>query len=390
MSYSIISFFPVGNGGMKLLRLNDSYEKGTTILKDIKIRDPFASEEEICDVAQELRDRLPKDLNGRPYVDVFILTHHDDDHVHGLAEHFHLGPLDVYVDPEEEEHPKIIIKELWCTPRFWKNASENYTLLSDAKAFNKEMRRRVALFENTKTIQGEGHRAIIIGKDPKGRTDGLEMIVRDIGCSFSKVNERNISTKLDIFLLGPLEQQSNEPDEDFEKKNRQSIVMQMTVYEGGYANQILMSGDAECLVWDTLWEQHKNTGRLQYDLLSIPHHCSWHSLSYDSWSDCDAPEICKNAKDALSQKKTGARLIAQSKPIKNDEADPPSMAAKDEYLKVVTSANFFCTDKYPEEGKAEPLEFNLTGGGPQQKGFKEKSKLAAAALASTKESYPHG
>ena len=89
MNYSMVSFFPVGNGGMKLLRLNDAYN--TTILKDINIRDPFSSEEDICDVAEELRDRLPKDSDNRPYVDAFILTHHDDDHVHGLAEHFHLG-----------------------------------------------------------------------------------------------------------------------------------------------------------------------------------------------------------------------------------------------------------------------------------------------------------
>jgi len=151
-----------------------------------------------------------------------------------------------------------------------------------------------------------------------------------------------------------------------------------------------MSGDAECLIWENLWKKYKDTDRLKYDLLSVPHHCSWHSLSYDSRLECDDPKVCKNAKNALSQKKSGARLIAQCKPIKNDDDDPPSKAAKDEYLTIVTAASFICTDEYPNEGKAEPLEFNLTGEGPQQKGIKEKSKLSVAALASTKESYPHG
>jgi hypothetical protein len=386
MNFSIITYFPIGNGGMKLLRLNDRNE--TTILKDINIRDPSASEEDICDVSQELRDRLPKDSKDRPYVDAFILTHHHDDHLRGLQEHFHLGVIDDYTEPKDDEQAKIIIRELWSTPKFWKQVSENYPLSDDAKAFNKEMKRRVKLFQKNKTIQDEGNRAIILGKDVDGKTEGLEEIVRDIDCFFSKVNERDITSKLEIFLLGPLEQQQNEPDEDFDKKNRQSIVMQMNIKEGSYSNLILMCADAECLVWDTLWDKYRYTERLKYNLLSIPHHCSWHSLSYDSQSECDDPKVCRNAKLALSQAKSGASLIAQSKPIKNDDDDPPSKAAKDEYLTI--TERFFCIDEQPKEGKAEPLEFNLTGGGPQQKGIKEKSKLAVAALASTKESYPHG
>lgn len=388
MNYSIVTYFPVGNGGMKLIRLNDANK--TTILKDINIRNASGSADDICDVAQELRDRLPRDSKKRPYVDAFILTHHHDDHVLGFKEHFHVGPLDDYVDSEEDELPKIVIRELWCTPRFWKNASEDYPLSEDAKAINKEMRRRIKVFQEKKTVQGEGDRAVIIGKDADGKTDGLETIVREIGSSFSKVNERNLNSKLEIFILGPLNQQEDEPDEDFANKNRQSIVMQMNVKEGDYSNLLLMSGDAECLVLEHLWKLHKDTDRLKYDLLSVPHHCSWHSLSYDSRSECDDPKVCSDAKKALSQKKSGARLISQSKAIKDDDDDPPSQAAKDEYFTIVTAASFFCTDEYPEEEKTEPLEFNLTGDGPQQKNVKEKSKLSVAALSSTKESYPHG
>ena len=248
MNDSIITFFPVSNGGMTLLRLNDAWY--TTILIDINIRDTSSSEENICDVTQELIDRLKVDSNKRPYVDAFILTHHHDDHILGFKEYFHLGSLNGYKEPQDGALPKIIIRELWCTPKFWKQASENYTLSDDAKAFNKEMKRRVKLFEDTKIIQQEGDRAIIIGKDPDGETDGLDMIVREVGTAFSKINERNISAKFEGILLGPLEQQNDEPDEDFEDKNRQSIIMQLNVKETSYIHQILMSGDAECLVWE--------------------------------------------------------------------------------------------------------------------------------------------
>lgn len=388
MNDSVITFFPVGNGGMTLIRLNDPFK--TTILIDINIRDTSSSEDDICDVAQELRDRLPIDSKKRPYVDAFILTHHDDDHILGLKEHFHLDSLEDYKEPKDDENPKIVIRELWSTPRFWKQASANYSLSDDAREFNKEMRRRVKLFEDNQYIQPEGERAIIVGKDPDGKTDGIDLIIREIGTAFSKINERNISAKFEGFILGPLEQQDGEQDEDFDEKNRQSIILQVTVKEGQYNHKIQMAGDAECLVWETLWGLYNNSDRLEYDLLSTPHHCSWHSLSYDSQSEDDDPQVCEDAKSALSQTKSSARIVAQCKAIKSNDDDPPSKAAKDEYLTIVPESCFYCTDEYPKEKNPEPIEFNLTSNGPQKKGVKEKSKLSVAALASTKEAYPHG
>ena len=392
MSNSVITFFPVGNGGMTLIRLNDGLYDSlkTTILIDINIRDVSSSEDDICDVAQELRDRLPIDSKKRPYVDAFILTHHDDDHISGFKENFHVGSLDDYKVPKDDETPKIVIRELWSTSRFCKQASDNYSLSDDAKEFNKEMRRRVKLFEDNQYIQPEGERAIIVGKYPDGKTDGIDLITRGIGTAFSKINERNIGTKFEGFILGPLEQQDDEQDEDFDEKNRQSIILQIIVKEKQYEHKILMAGDAECSVWEILWGCYNNSDRLKYDLLLTPHHCSWHSLSYDSQSEDDNPQVCEDAKSALSQTKSGARIVAQCKAIKDNDDDPPSKAAKDEYLTIVSESCFYCTDEYPKEKNPEPIEFNLTGDGPQKKGIKEKSKLSVAALVSTKESYPHG
>lgn len=389
MSNSIITFFPVGdkNGGMTLLRLND-FSK-TTILIDVCIGDaPIADH---CDVAQELRDRLPKDSNGRPYVDAFILTHRHQDHLQGIQTHFHLGAISDYTEPKDGEDPKIIIRELWSNYHFWKKSSANYELCDDAVAFNTEMKRRVELFKSAKSIQVEGERAIIVGKDPDGKCAGLEAITHEIGSGFATINDRYIFTKFSGIVLGPLYQQKAEDDDEFIKMNRQSVILQLTVKECGFENKVLLGADAECFVWETLWSLYKNnTGVLQYDILQAPHHCSWHSLSYDSQSECDDPQVSASAKTALSQKKTGASIVSQSKVISDDDADPPSKAAKDEYLTIVSKDQFYCTNEYPTEKKPEPLEFNLTGSGPQKVSPKEKSKLSVAALASTKESYPHG
>lgn len=387
MAFSTVTFFPVGekNGGMTLIKLND--KKNTTILIDCSIGDePIADH---CDVNQELRSRLPKDSNDRPYLDAFILTHRHDDHVKGFINHFHTGPLDEYDGDADEK--KIVIKEMWSSHNFWKPSSAKYDLCENAKAFNKEMKRRVDLFKEKKAIQPEGDRAIVVGKDPEGRTDDIGNINYDIGDTFTKINNTNISSKLEGFILSPIEQQENEEDECFTDKNRQSIVIQLAVIQGEYRNKLMMAADAECLVWETLWKIYKDEKeKLEYDILSAPHHCSWHSLSYDSQSDCENPKICKDAKKALSQSKDGAFIVSQSKIIKDSDSDPPSQAAKDEYLGIVGENQFICTNEHPDEKKPEPIEFNLTGGGPQKKGVKEKPKTALAASASVKEAHPHG
>jgi len=387
MANSTITFFPVGdkNGGMTLLRLNNSY--GTTILIDCSIGDDSIAEH--CDVNQEFRDRLPSDSDGRPYVDAFILTHRHEDHLKGFQKHFHLGPLDEYVG--EDDELKIIINELWSSHNFWKPSSTKYNLCEDAKAFNKEMKRRVELFEDDELIQSEGDRAIIVGKDPDGKTDDLEKINNDIGDRFTKVNNCDISDKMSGLILSPIEKQEDEEDEYYTDKNRQSIVVQLTVWQSSNANKILLSADAECLVWETLYGQYSaKKENLEYDILTAPHHCSWHSISYDSQSENDDPEVCDHAVKALSQCKVGAFIISQSKIINDDDSDPPSYAAKQEYVEVVSEKQFLCTNEYPLKDKPEPIEFYLTANGPQLRGVKEKSKLAVAALSSTHESYPHG
>lgn len=81
-----ITFFQVGNGDMTLVRLADT--SVTSILIDSNIRvaadDP---DDETPDVASALRKRLLIDANLRPYVDVFLLSHPDQDHCRGLAKH---------------------------------------------------------------------------------------------------------------------------------------------------------------------------------------------------------------------------------------------------------------------------------------------------------------
>ncbi|MEO0510587.1 MAG: metallohydrolase [Verrucomicrobiota bacterium] len=390
MKQSTITFFPVGekNGGITLLKLNDSEE--TTLMVDVSIEDEKIADH--CDVATELRDRLKEDNEGRPYVDAFLLTHRHQDHLAGIQKHFHLGPLSEYPEAEDGEAPKIVIRELWSSTRYKKRASTSYELCEDAKAFNREMKRRVEAFRSKGCIQDEGDRATVVANDSDEEDIELISITRKVGTRFSTINCKELTPKFEAFILGPIEQQEDESDEDYEKKNRQSVILQIKVIEGAAYNRLLLAADAECFVWESLWSKYRSDlDKLSYDILLCPHHCSWHSLSYDSRSECDDPKVCGDAKLALSQcKKESGCIVSQSCVIKDDDNDPPSYAAKQEYLTIVSKKLFFCTNETPSEKKPEPLEFNLTASGPQRKAKKDKSKLSSAALASTREPLPHG
>ena len=115
---STVTFFPVDNGDMTLIALADDI----TILIDINLRDRAKDEEDpSCDVIKELRKRLKEDGKGRPYVDVFLLSHADQDHCRGIGKHFHLGPLSDYdYDPPEGEKLKIVIREMWSSPMMFR------------------------------------------------------------------------------------------------------------------------------------------------------------------------------------------------------------------------------------------------------------------------------
>lgn len=111
-----ITFFPVDNGDMTLIKLAD--KKGTSLLIDCKIRTAADdSKDNTPDVGKHLRDRINIDEMNRPYVDAMLLTHPDEDHCLGLRTHFWLGSIDDYPDDFKPQNEKrIIIHELWSSP----------------------------------------------------------------------------------------------------------------------------------------------------------------------------------------------------------------------------------------------------------------------------------
>lgn len=389
-----ITFFPVSNGDMTLITLADN----TSILIDINIRASSVDSDDIsCDVATELRKRIKEDGDERPYVDVFLLTHPDQDHCRGLKDHFHMGNLGDYNDePPEGDEKKIVIKELWSSPRVFRRASKRNTLCDDAKAFNKEAKRRVKLFrEQEGSDIDDGDRIKIFGIDEDGKTDGLEEILVRRGDLFSNING-NDNPRIQVRALGPLAINEIEEEEEKIGKNHSSVILQFSLAaDSGPVGDCfyLAGGDAEVAIWEKVWEENKRMAdNLKYDILLAPHHCSWHTLSHDSWTESEDPKVNENAKSALSQAEKGAHIVSSSKPVVDDENNPPCIGAKEEYESILEDGGgeFICTDEYPAEDNPQPLEFTITTDGPQRASKKATSIAPVAGVAATTEPRIHG
>ncbi len=368
---------------MTLLKIasNDNYHY---VLVDMHIRQNGELDDDKFDALETLHSMLETDEKGRPYVDVLILTHPDEDHIRGFREYFHRGSPDDYVTPSVGEDGKIIVREIWSSPLIFRRKRKNNSLCNDAVAFNTEAKRRVELFRTEKSVGKQGDRIRLIGKDEKGKTDDIMDIVYQNEDVIDTLNEVYIK-ELSAGVLGPLADDEFE-DKTSPDKNRSSIIIQWGLASHGYSspsNYILLAGDAGVEVWDMLWEKYKNNAEmLQYDILLAPHHCSWHTLSHDSFSDTDDPQVSEDAKSALSEARQGAVIVSSSDEIKDDESDPPNYQAMKEYESITDEADgtFQCLADYkPSKGKApEVLTYKLTNSGPQEETKASKASLGTA------------
>ena len=371
-----LSFFPVGNGDMTLVET----EAGRKILIDLNIRaaavDP---DDDTPDVTAMLRERLHRDAGGRRYLDALLVSHPDEDHCRGLREHFHLGPSDDWSKTAD----KIFIREIWSSPMVFRRASLHHVLCDDAKAFNAEARRRVRKFRETAWPVGDGDRILILGEDEDGKTDDLERILIRVDQAFSRINGQDDGS-MTVRLLAPLPA-TDDDDEGALSKNNSSTILRFSLTGGGTADKcrFLTGGDAEVAIWERLWQHHRRRAEwLSYDILQAPHHCSWHSLSYDSWSEQgEDAEVCESARNALSQARSGATIVASSNPIKDDDNDPPCIRAKREYESVVddVKGTFKCVGEHPSEKSPDVMEFEIGGHGPR---LKTKPMAVATTLGS--------
>lgn len=353
-----ISYFPVGNGDTVLLEAD-----GHTILTDINYRTSKIDDDEAYDFAPDLREAC-KQSDGSYLLDIFVLTHPDQDHLGGFSELIHVGTPDDYDGDPDEGEPLILAAEIWVSPY---SVDPNYKTDASKPVF-KEIGRREALMDT-----------------PDGDIDGNRLCILDTESEC----EGNVSENIQWQLLAPTPEEADIEESDDEdnhtSSNDSSLVIQWTVTVDGGENTVLLGGDATVEVWDRIWADFKDeTENLEWHVLLAPHHCSRSTMARKD-PDTEEYEYSDDAIDALGQKIDDGFVVSSSKPVEDNDDDPPSWEARQKYLDILSDdqdddpENRFLNPESHKDGDAAPVVFLLTADGPSLD-VPKKAKKSQAVL----------
>lgn len=370
MNDASITYFPVGNGDTILIRLSDK----TDMIIDCNItKESRDSVDEIqYDVHDHLLKVLKKDQTNIPHVDVFILTHPDEDHCRGFNETFYTGDPARFSDSHRREG-LILIGELWFTPRIFSPHEDE--LCEYAKVFRKEANRRMELYKNKKEGRNNpGNRLRIIGYTDNEEFEGLENIITIPGNSINLINGSS-KDDFSFFVHAPFRK---DIDSEWSERNDTSVILQARFDVDGEqrAGLAFLGGDPGCAIWEDILERSKDED-LQWDLFLAPHHCSWTFFSEKPYKDNKIPS--EKSLELLGKKREGAIVIASCKPIKRDDDNPPHYAAAQQYKKVVGEKKFYATMEYPDARRPLPLKFEISRNGPVKVDSSKSSAIASSA-----------
>lgn len=328
-----ITFFPVGNGDTSLI------EADITVLTDINYRVAAQddNQEDIFDIGEPIK----KACNTKDgyQLDVFVNTHPDKDHVSGFSDLFHTGSPSKW----GRNSDKILAKEIWVT-----SYTANLANPTDqAKPFIDEVRRRKGLS----------------GSDANKDGNILKIISSEGAHSSGELNEN-----LSWLALAPNIDEVEAAKDDDGERNNSSLVIRWA-YNGTKASKIMLAGDAEYQVWERLYEESSDED-LEWHILLSPHHCSRTPFSFKN--ENGDYENSDSAWDALTHIQGKGFIVASSKPIKDDDDNPPHYEAKNRYIQLLNEngtngkTRFFNPETHSNKDKAEPVVFKLGDDGAKR------------------------
>ncbi len=370
---SMIKFYPVDNGDTVLIKVDK-----TTIQIDANIR----NNEDCYDVMEDLLGELSTDGEGRYHLDLFMLTHPDEDHCRGIDTNYYLGDPDYYSDDDLEDE-LVIIDELMVTPMLFSDATS-----TPAKALKKEANRRRKLWDEDSPAKNKvGNRLVIIGYDGGKKYDNVPSYIP--GDTIKKVNGKTM-TLIEFFVHSPFKDSLVEGRAESEK-NLTSIVMQARFKKDSRDTNpsalYLFGGDADHYIWEEIQDQssaHGNDEKLDFDIFLAPHHCSWTYFNDVPYKKGETDEPVESSKDLIKDHKLkGSVIIASSKQIKDDDDNPPHYPAKKEYVKLIGSDKFISLAEEPDSKKPKPVVYEVTSSGFQRKDKNQQTGSAGAAIGSS-------
>ena len=363
-------FWPVGTGDSTTIAVTDE------VFLQVDLRHMKSADEEDdphTPIVDRLVELLPQ-VNGKPYLPVFALTHPDEDHCLGF----------------DDLLKRVNIGELWFTPRIFREYKKD--LCDDAQAFRKEAKRRVKKTIQEKEDVASGDRVRIIGYDDLLKDEEYEGFPRERltipGNEILELDGEDQSDYFRAFVHAPFK------DDAASERNDTSLALQVTLYQDDKSARALLLGDLCYPIIRQIFDRSKDDD-LKWNVMLAPHHCS-KSVMY--WQD-EGEDKESLKQDILDDMEKAADdpgyIVASSEPVpkSNKSGDnPPHAKAKSRYEEIAPDG-FLCTQEHPNEKDPEPIIFCLDDNDleyVQPKGDKSKNKndLAEATKAARGDNEP--
>ncbi len=363
MAVNRVTFFPSGNGDAVLLESGDC-----KIMTDINYRSGTQNDDddECPDYGPDIREACNQDM-----LDVFVLTHPDEDHCRGVGNVFYLGPPEHWDDDPDEGDTLILIKELWCSPYA---ASPHYAT-DDTKPMINEIKRRKKL-QGTAAGNQVGNKLKILTTDTHSSGD--------VGA-------------FQWTLIAPTKDEADIPPPDKDgtrhSANSSSLCIVWSLNVLGYDNRIMLLGDATLEVLERV-NRDVSDEILEWNVLLAPHHCSRRSIGvvYDKGTEKEKFVPSEGAEAALSHVKDDGQVVASSRRFKRGGPTPPSLDAKKRYLRILAGDSdpgddeedrFHVTAGKTPKDEPQKVVFDFTRSGPTPKRLLKAGAATAAVVSST-------
>lgn len=345
-----LSFFPLGNADCIRIDLAN----GRQILFDYAaMRNPDDPHDRRIDLAAELRRDLEE--RNRDYYDVAAYTHLDSDHTKGSSKFFFFDHAKKY-----QGEGRVKIEELWVPAAaiIEDGADDEARVIRDearhrlregygVRVFSRPERLEAWLKEQGLTLDSRRHLITDAGRIVPGFTrdrDGVE-----------------------FFAHWPLAVRMNECE--VVDRNANGLVLHATFVAGGHETKVLFTAD---ITWKEIADivrvtrRKGNEARLEWDVIDIPHHCSYLAIGPEKGEDVTepAPEV----QWLYEQGRVGGKLVSASDPIPAKDTDqPPHRQAAKYYegrAKAIIGGEFIVTMQYPKISAPEVLVIKIDGRGP--------------------------
>ena len=338
-----LTFFPLDNADCCLIDLAG----GEKIIFDYAHQKSTDANDLRIDLEKAIRDDLRQ--AKRNDVDVFAITHLDNDHICRSTELFWLESSKAY-----QSDDRIKIGELWVPAAVILEDG----LVDEGRAWRQEARHRLR--------KGEGIRVF-------SRPEVLKDWIKSEGLNYGQLKHLFVDAGqlvprfnlaahgVEFFVHSPFASRVN--GGELLDRNTDGLFMQATFEVGGVQTKLMLGADADYEVLSAIvgiTKARKRTQRLEWDVFKLPHHCSYLSLGPEKGTSetTPVPEV-QELYETYGQK--GGVIVSTSKPIPltGSETQPPHRQAAAYYRRITGAGglkgDFIPTMEHPKKSAPKPL-----------------------------------